>query len=177
MKTKLIQIFTFLLICQSLIFSQSDRRREAMRSREMGQQGKRIEHGMNRIENYRKIRLMEDLKMDEKQSIQFFGKYSKQKEVLVDLATKRNEIFEKLKLGIDNKSSQTEIEQTVQQYTDLNNKILNQEEKFLIEIKDILTPYQVAEYVIFQKNFRDDLRGIIMEEAKRKELHKMLKED
>lgn len=174
MKTKLIQIFILLLIGQSLIYSQADRKRIIIRERQMG---KRMEFGMHRIENYRKIRLMEDLKMDEKQSIQFFSKYNKQKEVLVDLAAKRNEIFDKLKVGINNKTPQTEIEQTVQQYTEINNKILNQEEKFLIDLKDILSPYQVAEYVIFQKNFRDDLRGIIMEEAKRKELHKMLKED
>ena len=69
-KTLPILALTFLVTFSNL-FSQMERRKE-------NSQGK--------IEKYRKIRMMEDLGMDEKQSIQFFSRYNKQRENMSELA-------------------------------------------------------------------------------------------
>ena len=119
---------------------------------------------------------MEDLGMDEKQSIQFFSRYNKQRENMSELAKQRGEILKKLKTQISNNSQQSELDATLQQYLDMNNKMLSNEEKFLSEIKDVLSPQQVVEYVVFQQDFRDDMRALMNDLSTRKKIDKQLRD-
>ncbi|MDA0986969.1 MAG: hypothetical protein O3A55_05140 [Bacteroidetes bacterium] len=122
---------------------------------------KHKERMQSRLESYRKVRLMEDLNMSEDQSIQFFSRFNKQRENISEIVRERGKILSKLRNQIKSNSNQTELENSVKQYTDLNNKIIEQEVKFLDELKIVLTPQQVAEYVVFQQDFRDDLKTIM----------------
>ncbi len=159
-KTLPILALTFLVTFSSL-FSQMERRKE-------NSQGK--------IEKYRKIRMMEVLEMDEKKSIQFFSRYNKQRENMSELAKQRDKILKKLKTQISNNSQQSELDATLQQYLDMNNKMLSNEEKFLSEIKDVLSPQQVVKYVIFQQDFRDDMRAMMNDLSTRKKIDKQLRD-
>ena len=73
----------------------------AMAQDEMPMRGR----GAERLEQYKKLRLMEVLKLDEETSLKFFARYNRQRDELADLNQKRNGLLDELaKLRRDNAS-------------------------------------------------------------------------
>lgn len=116
-----------------------------------------------RIEQFKKIRLMEELKLDEATSIKFFARYNANQEELRKLNQKRNEIIDELQILRRRNVSDAEYEKTLQDLKALADPAVELRLKFFNEISEVLTPKQVAEYVIFERNFVQNLREIMRE--------------
>ena len=116
-----------------------------------------------RIEQFKKIRLMEELKLDEATSIKFFARYNSHQEELRKLNQKRNDIIDELQILRRRDVSDAEYEKTLQELKALADPAVELRVKFLNEISEILSPKQVAEYVIFERNFVQNLREIMRE--------------
>lgn len=116
-----------------------------------------------RIEQFKKIRLMEELKLDEETSIKFFARYNAHREELRKLNQRRNEIIDDLQILRRRNVSDAEYEKTLQDLKALADPAVELRLKFFNEISEVLSPKQVAEYVIFERNFAQNLREIMRE--------------
>jgi Spy/CpxP family protein refolding chaperone len=116
-----------------------------------------------RIEHYKKIRLIEELKLDEDISIKFFARYNKYHNDLKQINDRKNEIIDHLDILRRETSTDSELEKVFKELIALDNKLSERRISYLAELKEVLTPKQVAQYVVFERNFYRDLRQIIRE--------------
>ncbi|MGD0038067.1 MAG: hypothetical protein ABSC53_12345 [Bacteroidota bacterium] len=119
-----------------------------------------------RIEQFKKVRLMEVLKMDEETSIRFFTRYNKYAETLHAIQKDHNALIDQLQKLANSNANNSDIEQALKDIGMSEEKIAETRSKFLEELKGVISIKQVAEYVVFERNFNKNLREIMRDIAK-----------
>ena len=119
-----------------------------------------------RIEQFKKVRLMEVLKMDEETSIRFFAHYNKYVEALHAIQKDHNTLIDQLQALSKSNANNSEIERAIKDIGMSEEKIAETRSKFLEELKDVISIKKVAEYVVFERNFNKNLREIMRDIAK-----------
>ena len=109
---------------------------------------------------------MESLKMDEETSIRFFVRYDKYIEALHSVQKDHNALIDKLQELTKSNASNADIEQAIKDVGMSEEKIAETRSNFLDELKGVLSVKQIAEYVIFERNFNRNLRDIMQDIAK-----------
>lgn len=122
--------------------------------------------GAERIEQFKKIRLMEALKMDDETSIRFFNRYNKYLETVRVIQKDHNKLIDKLQELGNSNANNSDIELVIKDIGMNEEKIAETRSKFLDELKDVISIKQIAEYVVFERNFTKNLREIMRDIAK-----------
>jgi hypothetical protein len=120
----------------------------------------------DRIAQFKKVRLMEVLKFDEETAIRFFARYTKHEESLRAIQKDHNVLIDRLQDLIQSHGSNSEMEQVIKEIGVSEEKISETRSNFLEELKDIISVKQVAQYVVFERNFNKNLRDIMRDIAK-----------
>lgn len=116
-----------------------------------------------RIEQYKKIRMMEVLKLDEETSVRFIARYNRRQEELQKLNKQRNDLIDELQRLRKRDAADEEFRKVLRQLRGLSDPAVEIREKYFDEIAEILTPKQMAEYMIFERSFLQNLREIMRE--------------
>lgn len=113
-----------------------------------------------RVLEFKKVRLLEILKLDEQNSVKFLNKYTKFSNELDQLELERekvvNEIEVKLKRG-----DKEGYDKSIQELLELAKKEYEMRVNFYKELKDVLTEQQIAQVVVFERNFRREFMNAI----------------
>jgi hypothetical protein len=125
-----------------------------------------------RIEQFKKVRLMEVLKMDEETSVRFFARYTNYEETLRTIQKDHNALIDQLEDLTKSNANNSDIEQTIKDIGMSEEKTTEMRSKFLEELKGVLSLKQVAEYVVFERNFNKNLREIMRDIAKERWNHR-----
>ncbi|HVN48360.1 MAG TPA: hypothetical protein VMU30_06010 [Bacteroidota bacterium] len=115
----------------------------------------------HKVEQYKKMRLIEEMHLDEETSIRFFVRYNKQMDEIREIQKQRNETVKRLKEIVQRNPSSEEIESEIKNYEKLEGQIAEVRVKFLTGLKDIFTPKQIAEYLVFEQKFNQNLREVL----------------
>ena len=147
-------IFIVLLLSSVLVFSQSKR---FVREKPFSK----------RFEELEKIKLIETLNLEEEIVVKFFARRNKLKNEIAELHEEKEKAISRLEDLINNKSEMD--------YSSLLNKIKENElkhfdtkRKFINSLSDILTQVQIAKFVIFERNFRKDVKNLLIEKGRKK---------
>jgi hypothetical protein len=119
-----------------------------------------------RIEQFKKVRLMEVLKMNEETSIRFFSRYNKYVETLHAVQKDHNTLIDQLQDLNKSNANNADIERAIKDIGMCEDKITETRSNFIEELKNILSLKQVADYVVFERNFNKNLREIMRDIAK-----------
>ena len=122
--------------------------------------------GAERIEQFKKVRLIEVMNMDEETSIRFFTRYNKHTETLRALQRDHNALIDDLQKLSKSNAKNAEIELLIKDIGMSEEKITETRAKFLEDLKDVISIKQVAQYVVFERNFNKNLREIMRDIAK-----------
>lgn len=114
-----------------------------------------------RLEQYKKLRLMEVLKLDEETSLRFFARYNKQREELTAANDKRNLILDDIAKMRRGNAADADYQKALNEIRGLTKSTVDIRERFLDDIAGILTPRQIAEYLVFERNFVRNVREIM----------------
>jgi hypothetical protein len=120
-------------------------------------QGKAAE----RVEQYKKIRMMEVLGLDEQSSIKFFARYNKNFEVMKDLRQKQVQTLVRIQGLRKSKASDNEYAKVVSDLRSLEDQVNQTKSKYIDDLKDVLTSKQLAEYLVFELRFQQNLRDLV----------------
>jgi hypothetical protein len=121
-----------------------------------------------KFEELEKIKLIETLQMDEETTLRFFARKSEHK-------TQQDQIQDKIRTDTDNledllKSGRAvTAEELKSKINEINNLQLEFEKNrvaFINSLSDILSYDQIAELIIFEKRFRNEVRKMIMRDRK-----------
>jgi hypothetical protein len=139
-------------------------------TRVYGQPGRYDDHPHDgpppKIEELYKIKLIETLQMDEETTLKFFSRQSKNKEEMKKINDKGDEILDQLKDKIDS-GSKEEISSLVNAYLKNEDDLNSKRGEFINSLYDILTPAQVAKFMVFERRFREEIRDILIKDRRR----------
>ena len=118
----------------------------------------------NKIHQLEKIKLIDELNLDEETSVKFFARRNEMQKEVEKLEDKDDEIIKELEKSIQTKDKNSEVVQK-QLLADLlktREMIEKTKRQFIDSIKDILTTEQIAKLVVFEQRFREEIRRIIL---------------
>lgn len=115
-----------------------------------------------RIRKVMKEKIMEKLQLDEQTAEEVIELASKSREEIAKLNKQRLSIY---KYFEDNPEAE-DIEQKLDELIDIETKITEHRENLLIDLKQILTPQQIAQALVFQVKFTKFLREQIEKHKK-----------
>ncbi len=130
--------------------------------------------GAERIEQFKKMRLMDALKMDEDTSIRFFARYNKHLETMREFGKNRNDRIDQLQKLIQSDANDDDITKAINEITILDGKMMDERSRFLSELKDVLTVKQLGRYIVFERNFNQNLRELMRDVARDRWQHRRL---
>jgi len=119
----------------------------------------------DKIEKIKLNKLTKRLDLDESTSAVFQEKYTAFSKTIRDLNMKRVKYF---KLMADNLQSGNGLDTLVQNVLNIEDEINQQRTDFANELKQILTPKQIATMIIFERKFNTQLRKLIQEYNQKK---------
>ena len=119
--------------------------------------------GPERVEQFKKIRMMEVLNLDEETSVRFFARYDKEQKLIRDLTSQRNDIIDRLEQLTKGSAPDAEYDKAFKELRDVENQVHEARIGYWDSLSDILTKKQLAEYTVFERNFFRDLRDIMRE--------------
>ena len=132
-------------------------------------QGRKHHQGMEKIEKLEKIKLVEILDVDDETMLKFFNRRDEHKDrirqLTQDLEQNNQKIEVYLKAG--KPVTDKELKELIDKNFDLEQKMVRERKEFFTSLTDILSYTQIAKLVVFQKNFREDVRGMIMKQRMR----------
>ena len=124
---------------------------------------------LKKIEELEKIKLIETLGMDEQTTLKFFARRTKYREGQFQLFKNIGDLLDQMSditKKNDNKNDE-ELKKMVDQYNDLENKILRKKQEFYNSLSDILTYNQIAKVLVFERKFKAEIRAALLQERRR----------
>jgi hypothetical protein len=123
---------------------------------------------VERIEQWKKIRLIEMLDMKEDVSVRFFARMNEHDKAKRDLRKERGDVMDRLERLIRVGAPAPEFEKAFAEITALDARIADGDRDFLNGLSDILTIEQRAKLVLFERRFEGELREAMREQFRRR---------
>jgi len=124
-----------------------------------GQQRQRPE----RLDKFRKMRLIEVLKLNEEEAVRFFAKQSVHEDKTHELMQKRNDLLDEIEKNIREKSDPTELVKLSDATMNIDKDIFAERQRFQDELRKLLTPEQFGKFIVFERDFGRQVRDAMQE--------------
>jgi hypothetical protein len=121
-----------------------------------------------RIENLRKVRLVEILDLKEDQSVRFLARMNEHDNARRALMKERGEALDRLERLIRNKADDGEYAKAFEGVASIDDSLMMERRSFFAGLSDILTPTQRAKMLIFERRFERELRDAMREAQRRR---------
>ncbi|MCU0453794.1 MAG: hypothetical protein MUE68_09055 [Bacteroidetes bacterium] len=118
-----------------------------------------------RVEQLKKLRMQEALALDEETSIRFFARYNEHQDELRAVGKSRGDLIDDLQSLLKKNAPEAEIDAKLRDVLKAEKQVIDLRLKFADKLGEILTRSQVARYVVFERNFNQDLRELMRESA------------
>ncbi|MCW8961103.1 MAG: hypothetical protein OQK29_06030 [Ignavibacteriaceae bacterium] len=153
MKTTYIIIFISFLFAGSL-YSQRDKWRD--------------DDMRGKFEQLEKIKLIETLQMNEETTLRFFARKSEHQKQQDEIQQKIDEKIDDLDLIFKSGRVATvdELKSNINEINVLHSELDKNRIDFINSLSDILSYDQIAKLIIFERNFRDQIRKLIMKDRR-----------
>jgi hypothetical protein len=121
-----------------------------------------------RIENLRKVRLVEILELKEDQSLRFLARMNEHDNARRTMMKERGEALDRLERLIRNKADDSEYEKAFADVAAVDDRLTTERRSFFAGLSDILSPTQRAKMLIFERRFEKELREAMREAQRRR---------
>ena len=118
-----------------------------------------------RVEQFKKIRMMEVMKLDEETSLRFFARYNKHQDAIKEITSKRDGLIDLLAALRKSDALDSEFEKVFKELQGSESQIATERSRFLQDLRSVVSTRQVAEYVVFERNFNRQLMQLMREMA------------
>ncbi|MGE5364200.1 MAG: hypothetical protein ACM3SM_08715 [Bacteroidota bacterium] len=150
----------FYLICIVCLFGQSGFAQE-------GQPGHH--NARKRLDELEKLKLMEILNLDEEKMVKFFSKRSEFSDRVNNLYSQKNQKLNQIEKSLEG------TDKNDASFKRLNNEILEIEEDivkakvdYISSLNSVLSHEQISKVILFERNFKRELRTLIFNERRGK---------
>lgn len=119
-----------------------------------------FEMGRKKIERLEKVKLIEELNLTEESAIKLLVRRKNLYTKTFSYQAEKDSIRAILKTVIGKNNDQ--IIHLIEKSYKLEKDMIEEREKFLFGLKDILSVEQIGKYVIFEHNFREEIRKMFI---------------
>ena len=111
-----------------------------------------------RLDKYRKMRLVEILNLKEDDAIRFFSKEDAHRDNMHKIMSDRDTVLDELDQIIRDEKPANEMERYINRVRDIDRMMTAERERYHDELKNFLDPVQFGKFLIFERNFGNRLR-------------------
>ena len=122
---------------------------------------------MNKLEQLERLKLIDILDLDEETSIRFFARQKEFRKKMESNKKDADLLLQKMKDLIGDSNKKDELNNTIEKYLALGEKIAVQKSDFVKSLSDILSEEQIAKLLVFEMKFREDIRGMLFKMRRR----------
>ncbi len=123
-----------------------------------------------KMEELKKIKLIEILEMNEETSLKFFTRRSEHMKRIESLnesgRIKIDQIDEMIKDRKD--KNDPALKKSIDEYLQNQENIIRERQSFFKSVSEILTTEQLAKLLVFEERFRDEVSGLLFRERNKK---------
>jgi hypothetical protein len=123
---------------------------------------------MERVEQLRKMRLIEYLEMKEEQSVRFMARMNEHEKQRKDLQRQKGESLDRLDQLLEKKADPRELQKVFADIAGYTTRMSEEHQKFFNGLNDILSVEQQAKMLLFERKFERELRDAIREVQRRR---------
>jgi hypothetical protein len=123
---------------------------------------------LERIEHFKKVRLIEILDMKEEQSVRFFSRMNEHDNVKRALMKEKMDILDRIERLVRNHADAAEFEKLFPEVAAANARIAQEDVKFFNGLVDILTAEQRGKFLLFERHFERELREAMRDIQRRR---------
>ena len=121
-----------------------------------------------RIEHFKKVRLIEILDMKEEQSVRFFARLNEHDNSRREVMKEKMDLLDKIERLARNHADPKEFEKLFPDVSSANAKLLQEDEKFFSSLSDILSAEQRGKFLLFERRFERELREAMRDIQRRR---------
>ena len=121
-----------------------------------------------RFEELEKLKLIETLNLEEEIVVKFFARRNKLKNEIAELHHEKEKTISLLEDLINDKKAGLDFSSLLNKINENELKQFEVRDKFISSLPDILTQEQIAKYVVFERNFRKDVKNLLIEKGRKK---------
>jgi Spy/CpxP family protein refolding chaperone len=132
-------------------------------AQEPGKGDEMVRRRPERLERYRKMRLIETLKLNEEDAVRFFSKQSAHEDAQRDLFKGRNHALDELDKILHGTGSDKEMPKLSDEIQTIDEKIFSERQRYQNEVQKSLTPEQFAKFLLFERDFNRQVRDALEE--------------
>ncbi len=114
-----------------------------------------------RLDNFRKMRLVELLHLKEDEAVRFFAKQGAHEETIGGLMKTRNDMLDAADAMAKEKSGDPELQKKIDVVLDIDQQIFAERQRFQKEMRGFLTPEQFVTFISFERNFGLQVRDAL----------------
>lgn len=123
---------------------------------------------LERVEQYRKVRLIEMLELNEDQSARFLARLKEHDNAKRAIMKEKMDVLDKIDRLVRNNGDEKDMEAMFAEVGALDNRIADHDRRFFRGLNDILTVEQRAKYLLFERHFEKELREAMREVQRRR---------
>jgi Spy/CpxP family protein refolding chaperone len=123
---------------------------------------------LERVERWRKMRLIEVLELKEEQSVRFLPRMNEHEQRMRDLHKEKDEVLDKIDRLVRNRADDKEIEKVFPEFFAVDARMGEERQNFFNSTSDILTVEQRAKFLLFERHFERELREAMREVSRRR---------
>jgi hypothetical protein len=126
-------------------------------------QGHQEKNRFQRLEKFRKMRLVEALNLNEEDAVRFTAKHNAHEEIVQKLMDERNQALDDMDAGVKAKKPGKELRDAADRVLDIDKKIFEERRRYQEDMRGMFTPEQFARFLVFERNFGRQVRNAIEE--------------
>jgi hypothetical protein len=111
-----------------------------------------------RIEHFRKVRLIEMLDLKEEQSVRFFARLNEHESTKRAIMKEKMDLLDKLERLVRNHAEEKDYEKLFPDIAAINDRVVLEDKKFFLGLSDILSAEQRSKFLLFERQFDRELR-------------------
>lgn len=124
------------------------------------------EKARERIQQVKKIKLLDVLQLDEKASEKFLSKYNYWEKQIQDKRDDLDNHYDDLESSLKRNAGKEEINQKTSEILRLRNELNNLHQEKMKAMRSVLDEIQFGKYVLFENKFMKELQSILIKQYK-----------
>lgn len=120
-----------------------------------------------KIQQLEKIKIIEELNMDEETTLKFFSRRTEHRKNQKSLIEKKNELLEDINKSL-NSEDNIKYKEKAEEIFGIEQEMLSKREKFFNSLVDILSEKQMVQLIVFEFNFRNEMRHQFIKQNQRR---------
>jgi len=123
---------------------------------------------VERVEQLRKVRMIEILDLTEDQSVRFFARLHEHEKTRNGVTAERTSLLDRMERLVRNKVDPGQYRQPFAEMLSIDDRLFREEQRFFDGLSDVLSEEQRAKLLLFERQFQKELMDALIQIQKRR---------